>query len=632
MPFGPYRDFADCVANNSDKTNPEGYCAALERRIGADTVIRMTLADESLPAPLPGTEFVDADGDGLDDVTGLPVVNVEEPPGVEPMGPEDFHALVIVEGVWTGDGRWIEEGALTWRNLPLPLMATDRTTDGHTDAILIGNITRIERMGRQIHSWGTFVESEEPEVVRLQQLIRDGALRGISADLDMLLYDVIMPSDLGPEVEIEEEDDPEIEDDGSIRMSADFTKIKVTFARIMGATVVPFPAFAEAYIEGMAVIAAALMTERRATGGVVWAFRSLDDIDFSPPAGARAEAERGLRWREEFGRGGTPVGVARARDIANGRNLSASTITRMVSYFARHEVDKQGTGWSPGEEGFPSAGRIAWALWGGDQGRTWAEKVQRQMTTRREQGSIVASVHPVKAPLLPPAEWFTDPMLPGPTPITVTDEGQVFGHIATWTTCHIGFGDMCVTPPASASNYAHFHTGELVCADGSRVAVGQITMDTGHAPISDSASRAAAHYDHTGAAVVDVRAGEDDHGIWIAGALRPDVMPERIRALMASDVSGDWRRIGASLELVAVLAVNVPGFGKLRVSLRDGLVASILASLPVERRPVAEPGVTVSGPVDPALGRAADRIAATIGRSHAQRRAALASRIAAARR
>jgi hypothetical protein len=94
--------------------------------------------------------------------------------------------------------------------------------------------------------------------------------------------------------------------------------------------------------------------------------------DRTPPQGAREEAERGLAWREEYGRGGTAVGVARARDIANGANLSDSTIMRMVSYFARHEVDKQGQGWSQGEEGYPSAGRIAWALWGGDPGRTWA--------------------------------------------------------------------------------------------------------------------------------------------------------------------------------------------------------------------------------------------------------------------
>jgi hypothetical protein len=74
------------------------------------------------------------------------------------------------------------------------------------------------------------------------------------------------------------------------------------------------------------------------------------------------EARRGLQWRAEYNRGGTAVGVARARDISNRVNLSPETIRRMVSYFARHEVDKEGQGFKQGEEGYPSAGRIAWAL------------------------------------------------------------------------------------------------------------------------------------------------------------------------------------------------------------------------------------------------------------------------------
>jgi HK97 family phage prohead protease len=86
------------------------------------------------------------------------------------------------------------------------------------------------------------------------------------------------------------------------------------------------------------------------------------------------EAQRGLDWRAEFGRGGTEVGVARARDISNRKDLSDDTIGRMVSYFARHEVDKEAQGFRPGEDGYPSAGRIAWALWGGDPGKSWADK------------------------------------------------------------------------------------------------------------------------------------------------------------------------------------------------------------------------------------------------------------------
>jgi HK97 family phage prohead protease len=109
-----------------------------------------------------------------------------------------------------------------------------------------------------------------------------------------------------------------------------------------------------------------------------------DHIDFTPPAGVREEAAKGLAWRDEFGRGGTAVGVARARDLSNGTNISPETAKRMASYFARHEVDKQGEGWSPDQNGFPSAGRIAWALWGGDAGQAWSNKLVRQMNAADE--------------------------------------------------------------------------------------------------------------------------------------------------------------------------------------------------------------------------------------------------------
>jgi hypothetical protein len=111
-----------------------------------------------------------------------------------------------------------------------------------------------------------------------------------------------------------------------------------------------------------------------------------------------------------------------------------------------------------------------------------------------------------------------------------------------------------------------------------------------------------------------VRCGEDNFGIWMAGALRPDVEPLKIRALMASDVSGDWRRIGSSLELVGVLAVNVPGFPKLRET--EGILASMVASLSPSVKNDSE-----------SLRKAADRIAATIGRSKADRVAELAAKV-----
>jgi len=94
---------------------------------------------------------------------------------------------------------------------------------------------------------------------------------------------------------------------------------------------------------------------------------------FIPPKGAQENARRGLKLREEFKRGGTMVGVARARDLSNGKSLPLKTINRMVSYFARHEADKKGKDW--GNASNPSRGYIAWLLWGGDAGKTWADSI-----------------------------------------------------------------------------------------------------------------------------------------------------------------------------------------------------------------------------------------------------------------
>ena len=107
-------------------------------------------------------------------------------------------------------------------------------------------------------------------------------------------------------------------------------------------------------------------------------------IDLKPTQGMAEEAVKGLAWRKEFNRGGTSVGVARAVQLKNRENLSEDTVVRMFSFFSRHEVDKQAEGFSVGEKGYPSAGRIAWALWGGDAGFSWSRKKRNQINSRSQ--------------------------------------------------------------------------------------------------------------------------------------------------------------------------------------------------------------------------------------------------------
>lgn len=103
---------------------------------------------------------------------------------------------------------------------------------------------------------------------------------------------------------------------------------------------------------------------------------------YKPTDLMKVEARRGLAWRRKYGRGGTLVGVARARDIANGKDLPLATVMRMRSFFARHEIDKEAEGFRPGEKGYPSNGRIAWALWGGNAGKAWADSIAAKENNR----------------------------------------------------------------------------------------------------------------------------------------------------------------------------------------------------------------------------------------------------------
>lgn len=186
---------------------------------------------------------------------------------------------------------------------------------------------------------------------------------------------------------------------------------------------------------------------------------------------------------------------------------------------------------------------------------------------------IVAGV----IPTTPPAEWFENPKLKHATPLSIGDDGRVFGHIAAWNIDHIGmaFG---TKPPRSRSNYAYFHTGVVRTEDGTDVPVGQLTLAGGHASLEASAQEAVRHYDDTASAIADVHAGEDAYGIWVAGALRPGTTAEQIRALRASAPSGDWRPIKGQLELVAVCQVNVPGFPIARARVASGQVMALVAA------------------------------------------------------
>lgn len=114
---------------------------------------------------------------------------------------------------------------------------------------------------------------------------------------------------------------------------------------------------------------------------------------YRPSKGMQEAAKRALAWIKDgkAGQGFTDVGRKRASDIAAGRALSAETVLRMYSFFARHEVDKKATGFSAGEEGYPTPGRVAWDAWGGDAGFSWSTKIRNQLQKSARSLEMMAS-------------------------------------------------------------------------------------------------------------------------------------------------------------------------------------------------------------------------------------------------
>lgn len=365
--------------------------------------------------------------------------------------------LVIPEGIESGDGRIFEQGAISIRELPLPLLWQIKTGEGHAGSVVVGRIDHMERVDNGIgNAHGVFDDGAYG--AEAERLVRSGFIRGVSADLDQFE---------AKEEKIKGNDD-DTEDETS--QSIGGGKITINKARVMAVTLVPKPAFQECRIV-------------------------LED---------QADAEQ----EEQV----IPDGVyAEEMDP-----MEASALV--------------------------ACGLIA--------------------------GSI---------PVVPPATWFENPQLTKPTPLTVTDEGHVFGHIAAWHVDHIGMS-YGTKPPRSKSKYSYFHTGVVRTDANMDVPVGQLTLAGGHASLSATAAEAARHYDDTASAVADVHAGEDSFGIWVAGALRPGVTPEQVRALRASAPSGDWRPIKGSLELVAVCQVNVPGFPIARARVASGQVMALVAA------------------------------------------------------
>lgn len=251
---------------------------------------------------------------------------------------------------------------------------------------------------------------------------------------------------------------------------------------------------------------------------------------------------------------------------------------------------------------------------GADTGEVRAREMERVR-------ALVASVEAQARPAAPELAAFALPALAGPTPITWDwKRGVVYGHIATWQTCHVGYTGVCITPPRAEGGYGWFNRYAVDTSDGGTIWAGRLTLGGPHPGLSLAASSAMAAYDGKTVAA-DVVAYEDEYGIVVAGAIRPGLDGGQMAILERRKVSGDWREIGGSLALIEVLALSPglrrqsePGF-PVQTHARNGRQTALVACLsPDPGLLVSQGAIDISGAVREALAaeRAAERARAAL--------------------
>jgi hypothetical protein len=149
---------------------------------------------------------------------------------------------------------------------------------------------------------------------------------------------------------------------------------------------------------------------------------------YKPTSGMASAARRALKWKSEGKAGGTLVGLARANQLKDRDPLSASVVLRMYSFFSRHEVDKKATGFYSGQEGFPSKGRVAWDLWGGDGGYSWSSAKRNQIMRDRESKAVQLVKLAQKGIIAKPVRMVAAQVIENYANENINEDLEVFGQ------------------------------------------------------------------------------------------------------------------------------------------------------------------------------------------------------------
>lgn len=629
--WGVDGSFDRCVRNLRSKVrDPEGLCAELHHEATGEWPAEKGVESAANPEVFNLTE---------EEWDGLAQLNA-----AMSTGGIRFRGLIAPVEKPTGDRRMFANGSLSFRKLPRPANFQILTSSGHAQSVTVG---KLERAYLGEGGWwgeGRFLDPRiVPEVTRAVYLLKEGVI-GPSVDVSDVTYEIVPHPDF-----------------------ADQTAVRFTKGKVMGFTLVSFPAFAEVEIlvddfNSYDALTAAGVPIEFAVNATAWKRMPLGPRDQS--WNADDAIGRLIEWS-----GGQPSKFRTAFLYINDKGeptsrdsyrLPIADVVDGKLVLMPHAVYAAAALLSGAHGGLPniedaekdrlrdiiteiytvfqeswSDPRVKppWLRGGRDQhGEPITDKaeavVERELPLApadyaRSGGWCAPSeviysdpelvrqadeayykeksmewLAAAAAPVKPPAYWFQNPGLTEPTPLTVTADGRVYGHLAAWNVCHTGIGNRCIMAPKSITNYRHFKVGSLMLDSGETIPIGKITLGGGHADPQLGIIPAAEHYDNSCAAVAVVSCGEDKHGIWVAGATVAGLSEERIAELRRSPLSGDWRRVGGNLELVAALAVNSPGYPVLRASAEDLEVDETLLAAGVVVSPGGDgPGAELAEPV-----------------------------------
>jgi len=547
----------------------------------------------------------------------------DEDPDAEKITELPVHGVIAPEGVTTGDNRQFAFGALSTRELPIPLRAEILSTHGGTtsDVVTIGRVDSAWR-DEATNSWrytGAVV-LDKPYAQDTIAGIIDGTIRGVSLDGDAAVEDTSARDELMAQIE-GQEGGPTPE------QLVELMNLPQVFSamRVAGLTIVPIPAFEEAYIalghEFMEDLSAEEQAALAACGCATAGEAGLagfteDDFKDYPAEDRKRMAKAGTALPD----GSFPIAdvddlknaiqsIGRASDPAKAKaHIKKRAAALGHSELVPDDWAVATTAFAPGTHDGPGwitdpiptarirrywvhgkgAAKIGWGVPGDFnrcrsqlakyvQNPDWLAGLCANMhkealgfwPAQHRPGhrghaadGLTAGVLTASGALTYPSEWFQNPGLDHAAPMRI-DGQRIYGYLAQFGVCHIGITGICRDVPRSRSNYSYFLKG-VVDTEAGEQRVGTLTYGIGHASPQLRAAAATAHYDQTEAVRAFVNIGEDAHGIWFAGVLAPWTTDEDVAAMRAiGALSGDWRNwsgLPDDFELVGAVAVNTPGF------------------------------------------------------------------------